>query len=82
VNIGTDEEVSIKALAELMIRIGGSRSTVKYMTQADVYGPSYEDIRRRVPSIKKMRQMLGIEAQVPLDDGLQRTIEWFRQSVR
>ena len=82
VNIGTDEEVSIKALAELMIRLGGSRSTVKYMTQADVYGPSYEDIRRRVPSIKKMRQILGIEAQVPLDAGLQRTIEWFRQSVR
>ena len=37
---------------------------------------------RRVPSIEKMRQMLGLEAQVPLDDGLERMIERFRQSVR
>jgi UDP-glucose 4-epimerase len=65
-----------------MIRIAGSRSTIKFMTQAEVYGPSYEDIRRRVPSISKMRQILGVEPQVLLDDGLQRTIEWFRQSTR
>jgi UDP-glucose 4-epimerase len=82
VNIGTDEEVSIKELAELMIRIAGSRSTVKFITQTEVYGPSYEDIRRRVPSIRKMRDLLGVAPRVSLDDGLQRTIEWFRQSVR
>jgi UDP-glucose 4-epimerase len=78
-NIGTDEEVSIKELAELMIRIAGSRSTIKFVTQTEIYGPSYEDIRRRVPSIKKMRQILGIEPQVPLGDGLRCTIEWFRK---
>jgi UDP-glucose 4-epimerase len=82
VNIGTDEEVSIKELAELMIRIARSRSIVKYVTQTEVYGPSYEDIHRRVPSIKHMRQLLGVEPQVPLADGLQHTIEWFRQSAR
>jgi UDP-glucose 4-epimerase len=78
-NIGTDEEVSIKELAELMIRIAGSRSTIKFVTQTEIYGPSYEDIHRRVPSIKKMRQILGIEPQVPLGDGLRCTIEWFRK---
>jgi UDP-glucose 4-epimerase len=82
VNIGTDEEVSIKELAESMIRISGSRSTLKFVTQTEVYGPSYEDIRRRVPSIKKMRHILGVAPQVSLHDGLQRTIEWFRQSAR
>jgi UDP-glucose 4-epimerase len=81
-NVGTDEEVSIKELAESMIRIAGSRSTVKFVTQTEVYGPSYEDIRRRVPSIKKMRQILGVEPQVPLDDGLRCTIEWFRRMAR
>jgi UDP-glucose 4-epimerase len=82
VNIGTDEEVSIKELAELMTQLSRSRSIVKYVTQAEVYGTRYEDIQRRVPSIKKMRQILGVEPQVPLVDGLQRTIEWFRQSAR
>jgi UDP-glucose 4-epimerase len=81
-NVGADEEVSIKELAESMIRIAGSRSTVKFVTQTEVYGPSYEDIRRRVPSIKKMRQILGVEPQVPLDDGLRCTIEWFRRMAR
>jgi UDP-glucose 4-epimerase len=82
VNIGTDEEVSIKALAELMIRLAGSRSTVRFVTQTEVYEPSYEDIRRRVPSIRKMRELLGVVPRVSLDDGLQRTIEWFRRTVR
>jgi UDP-glucose 4-epimerase len=81
-NIGTDEEVSIKELAELMIRKARSPSTVKYVTHAEAYGSGYEDIRRRVPSIKKMRAILGVEPQVTLDDGLQRTIEWFRRSAR
>jgi nucleoside-diphosphate-sugar epimerase len=82
VNIGSDEEVSIKELAELMIRIAGSRSTVRHVTRAEAYGPSYEDIRRRVPSIKKMREILGVQPQVSLNEGLQRTIAWFRRSVR
>jgi UDP-glucose 4-epimerase len=80
-NIGSDEEVSIKELAELMIRLARSRSTIKFVTQAEVYGSGYEDIRRRVPSIRKMREILGIEPQIPLVDGLRRTIEWFRQTV-
>jgi UDP-glucose 4-epimerase len=80
-NVGTDEEVSIKELAEAMIRISGSRSTLKFVTPTEVYGPSYEDIRRRVPSIRKMRDILDVGPRVSLDDGLQRTIEWFRQSA-
>jgi UDP-glucose 4-epimerase len=79
VNIGTDEEVNIKELAESMIRVAGSRSTVRFVTQTEIYGPSYEDIRRRVPSIRKMRDLLGVVPRVSLDDGLQRTIEWFRR---
>jgi UDP-glucose 4-epimerase len=82
VNIGSDEEVSIKELAEAMIRLSGSRSTLKFVTQTEVYGPSYEDIRRRVPSIKKMREILGVAPRVSLDDGLRQTIAWFRRSVQ
>jgi UDP-glucose 4-epimerase len=81
VNIGSDEEVSIKELAELMIHLARSRSTIKFVTEAEVYGPSYEDIRRRVPSIRKMREILGVEPQVALVEGLRRTIEWFRQTA-
>jgi len=60
VNIGTDEEVSIKELAEAMIRISGSPLDAQFVTPMDVYGPGYEDIRRRVPSITKMRALLAV----------------------
>ena len=79
VNVGSDEEVSIKDLAAMMIRISGSRSSVTFVPQQSVYGDSYEDISRRVPDIQRMREILGVTPQVPLEEGLKRTIEWFRR---
>lgn len=78
INVGSDEEVSIKQLAAMMIRLSGSRSSMIFVPQEAVYGKSYEDIPRRVPAIQRMREILGVSPQVPLEEGLRRTIEWFR----
>jgi UDP-glucose 4-epimerase len=43
-----------------------------------VYGSSYEDIPRRVPDTTRMRTILGVTAETGLEEGLRRTIEWFR----
>ena len=78
-NIGTDRETTILALAETMIRAHpGTGSKVKLVRQEDVYGESYEDIPRRFPDITRMRTILGVEPEVPLEEGLRRTIDWFR----
>ncbi|MEI8359325.1 MAG: NAD-dependent epimerase/dehydratase family protein [Deltaproteobacteria bacterium] len=77
-NIGTDAETSILELAKLMIDISGSKSTISFVRKEDVYGNSYEDIARRVPDNRRMRETLGVEADTALRDGLARTIEWFR----
>lgn len=77
-NIGTNRETTIRELAETMIALAGSRSTIKLVPQEDVYGTSYEDVPRRVPDITKAQRLLKFTATTPLDEGLRRTIEWFK----
>jgi UDP-glucose 4-epimerase len=79
-NIGTDRETSIRELAETMIRVHPeSGSKIRLVREEEIYGDSYEDIPRRVPDITRMRTILGSEPKVSLEEGLRRTIEWFRK---
>ena len=77
-NVGSDEEVSILELARTMIRMAGSPSEIRFVTQETVYGDSYEDVPRRVPSLRRMHEILGVRAETPLQEGLRRTIAWFQ----
>jgi len=81
-NIGTDVETTILDLARMMIEVGGSQSAIRFVPQESVYGPSYEDIPRRVPVNTRMETILGVRAEVPLREGLARTIEWFRTTLQ
>lgn len=81
-NIGTDVETTILDLAQRIIAVTGSRSTIALTPQAAVYGDSYEDIGRRVPDVTRMRTILGVTAETSLDDGLRRTVEWFQREGR
>jgi UDP-glucose 4-epimerase len=76
-NIGCDSEVSVRTLAERIVRISGSASPIVSVAPETVYGSSYEDIPRRVPDIQRMRDILGVTPKVELDEGLRRTIEYF-----
>ena len=77
-NVGSDEEVSILELARAMIRVAGSPSEIRLVPQETVYGDSYEDVPRRVPSLRRMHEILGVRAETPLEEGLRRTVAWFR----
>jgi UDP-glucose 4-epimerase len=78
-NIGTDRETTILDLAQAMIRVHpGTGSKIRMVHQEQVYGTSYEDIPRRVPDITRLRTILGVEPKVPLEEGLAKTIDWFR----
>lgn len=68
INLGNDEEVTIKALAERAIALTGSSSEIRYISYEDVYGDGFEDMQRRVPSLEKARQMLGYQPTRSLDD--------------
>jgi UDP-glucose 4-epimerase len=79
INIGSDVETTVLDFAKLMLELfGASRSRIKFVSQEEVYGNSYEDIPRRVPDNTRMRTLLGCTTKVSLREGLSRTIEWFR----
>jgi UDP-glucose 4-epimerase len=79
-NIGNDAETSVHELAEAMIRAyPGTGSKITFVPQEQIYGNSYEDIQRRVPDITRMRTILGVDPTISLEDGLRRTIEWFKK---
>jgi UDP-glucose 4-epimerase len=80
INIGTDVETSVLEFANLMIDLyGGNKSKIKFVSQADVYGHSYEDIPRRVPDNTRMRTLLGVTPKVSLREGTALAMDWFRR---
>lgn len=59
INIGNDEEVSIKELAERACKQTNSTSEIRYLSYEEVYGDGFEDMQRRVPSLDKARGLIG-----------------------
>jgi UDP-glucuronate decarboxylase len=73
INLGNPEEFPIRELAELITRKTGASAT---MEESDL--PA-DDPKRRRPDISKARELLGWEPRVSLDEGLDRTIAYFRK---
>ncbi len=78
-NIGADREVSINELATLVKELAGSSSQITHVSSSTAFGPNFEETRRRVPDVARAREVLGFVARTPLEDGLQRTLDWFRE---
>lgn len=66
VNIGTREEITIRALAESVKRAVGSNSQIQTVPYAEVYGAGFEDMQRRVPDVSKLERLIGFRPQTPL----------------
>ncbi len=71
VNLGTDEEMPIRALVELVVELVGYEGEVRW----DTSKPDGQPRRRVDPS--RAAKAFGFEATTPLRDGLARTIEWY-----
>jgi UDP-glucose 4-epimerase len=73
-NIGSEHEVSIRDLADLIVAAAGSTSSVKLVPYEDAYDAGFEDMRRRVPDTTKVRELTGWKPRFDLDDILESTI--------
>ena len=61
-NVGADDEISIRALAELVIATLGSRSTLEIIPYSAAYPPGFEEMPRRRPAIHKLLGATGFQA--------------------
>jgi len=74
VNLGTDEEVEIRDLIRKIIKISGVDAEIEFDTSKPDGSP------RRNSDNSKMYDKIGFSAKTKLDDGLKKTIEWYKRS--
>ena len=82
INIGADSPVTILELASLIqqqLGIGGPLRA-RFLPYEALPG-NYQDVRTRIPDVSKAKRLLGFEAQVALDEGIARSLEWHRQAT-
>jgi UDP-glucose 4-epimerase len=72
-NVGSTEEVSIKQLAEMVIQLLGSKSTVQFVPYNQAYAPGFDDMRRRKPVIEKLANAVGFKPAIGLEEIIRKT---------
>jgi UDP-glucuronate decarboxylase len=76
INLGNPDEITIRELAEMIVRLTKSRSRIESRPLP------LDDPRQRCPDIAKAKSLLGWEPKVPLADGLKETIAYFRHLLK
>jgi len=74
INLGTGEEITIRDLAERIARLTGFEGRLEW----DATQPDGQP--RRSLDTSRARERLGWEARTPFEEGLRRTIEWYREA--
>jgi UDP-glucose 4-epimerase len=67
-NIGNDQEITIRGLAERVKEVTGSDSDIKLFPYEEVYAYGFEDMIRRVPDVSKLEKFTGYRPRTSLDE--------------
>ena len=74
-NVGNNVEISIKELAEQVIKIAGSTSQIAQIEYETAYKTGFEDMQRRVPDISKIERVTGWSPTLSLEDIIRDTVK-------
>jgi len=77
-NIGSDEEITIEALADKIIAMTGSKSRKEFVPYEVAYGRPIEDMMRRVPCLQRIKDTIGWKPKTGLAKTLQKVIDSFK----
>ena len=70
--------MTIEDLARMVRELTRSESTVEFIPYEKAYEEGFEDMRRRVPDLTKIREMIGYEPEVSLQELLERVVAHFK----
>ena len=71
-NLGTGKETQIRDIAKLILNITGSKSKIKHKSMR-----SFDHVKQRKMDISKAKRMIGYNPSTPIEQGLEKTYEWF-----
>lgn len=77
-NIGSDNELSIIELAEMIKELTGSSSKITFTSYKEVYGEGFVDMQRRKPDLSNLKRVIGVTPSTPLVETLNGIIESFK----
>jgi UDP-glucose 4-epimerase len=81
-NVGTTNELTIETLAERVRVLAQSAAPIVRVPYEEAFKPGFEDLRRRVPDIRKAERVVGYRPRVSLDETLTRVIAYLRETGR
>ena len=81
-NIGGDEPVTLLELAERVVAAAKSGSAIELRPYPETLGEQFEDVRRRVPDLGRLRAAIGFRPEYDLDATLREIINYTRVMLR
>jgi UDP-glucose 4-epimerase len=80
-NIGSDEEITMEALADKIIEITGSKSKKEFVPYEIAYGRPIEDMMRRVPCLERIKKEIDWQPKTGLKETLSKVIDDFKKQT-
>lgn len=80
-NMGTTEEVSIETIADKIIQMTQSKSAKEHLSYEQAYGKPFDDMRKRVPSLERIRGVIGYSPRFTLEQTLDLIIRDIRERL-
>jgi UDP-glucose 4-epimerase len=81
-NIGSDQPITILELARQVIAVAGSKSAIQFESYSQAYDDDFEDIRRRIPDLTRLKDTIGYEPSRTLADVIRELIEIHPQKTK
>ena len=78
INLGNDKEIPIEELAKKIKEAARSKSEIRYIPYSEAYEEGFEDMRRRVPDLAKIKKLIGYKSKYSLDNIIKDVIEYYK----